>query len=53
VETWDKGEYELQQKKPGQLTVTLYGDRLRGDYTLVYINAKNWLLFKKKTPHDV
>lgn len=48
VEIWDRGEYELQQKKPGQLSFRLYGDKLQGEYTLVHTNGKNWLLFKRK-----
>lgn len=48
VEIWGKGEYELQQKKLDQLSFTLHGDKLQGEYTLVHTDAKNWLLFKKK-----
>jgi len=47
-EIWDKGEYELQRKKPDQLTFALRGDRLQGEYTLVHTSARNWLLLKKK-----
>ena len=48
VEIWDKGEYELQQKEPHLLTFTLHGDKLQGEYALVYTSAKNWLLLKRK-----
>ncbi len=49
VEIWDEGEYELQEKKPNQLTFMLHGEKLKGKYTLIRTDAKNWLLLKKKT----
>jgi len=48
VEIWDRGKYELQRKEPDQLTFTLHGDRLQGEYALVHTGARNWLLLKKK-----
>jgi len=51
VEIWDHGTYELlEEKRNGQLTVELHGDRLHGRWTLVpaHLDGKeqNWLLIK-------
>jgi bifunctional non-homologous end joining protein LigD len=51
VEIWDRGTYELlEEKRNGQLTVDLHGERLHGRYTLVpaHLDGKeqNWLLIK-------
>ena len=53
VEIWDKGEYELRQKEPHMLTFTLHGDKLQGEYALVYTSAKNWLLLKRKAQQQI
>jgi bifunctional non-homologous end joining protein LigD len=51
VEVWDRGTYELlEEKRNGQLTFDLHGERLHGRYTLVpaHLDGKeqNWLLIK-------
>lgn len=49
VEIWDKGTYELMDRKADKLIFDLHGERLKGAYVLVrFKNVKNWLLFKKK-----
>lgn len=55
VEIWDKGSYELIERKPdGGLTVRLNGARLEGVWALVPArlsgDEKNWLLLKKRDP---
>jgi bifunctional non-homologous end joining protein LigD len=55
VEIWDSGTYELvEEKKDGQLTVRLDGERLAGVWTLVpaHLDGKeeNWLLIKRSDP---
>src|SRR5262249_24208953 len=52
VEIWDRGTYELlEEKRDGQLTVRLAGERLSGVWTLVPAHldgqAKNWLLIRR------
>jgi bifunctional non-homologous end joining protein LigD len=52
VEIWDRGTYELlEEKRDGQLTVRLEGERLRGTWTLVPAHLdgdeKNWLLIRR------
>jgi bifunctional non-homologous end joining protein LigD len=53
VEIWDRGTYELLEKKAdGGLTFALRGSRLEGTWTLVPASldgdAKNWLLIRKR-----
>jgi DNA ligase D-like protein (predicted 3'-phosphoesterase) len=49
VEIWDKGTYDLIDKKENKLIVNLKGQKLRGSYVLVRLkDTKNWLFFKKK-----
>jgi bifunctional non-homologous end joining protein LigD len=51
VEIWDNGTWELlEEKRNGQLTFELHGERLHGRWTLVpaHLDGKeeNWLLIK-------
>jgi DNA ligase D-like protein (predicted 3'-phosphoesterase) len=49
VEIWDKGTYELIDKKEDKLLIEINGEKLRGSYVLVRLKSKqNWLFFKKK-----
>jgi DNA ligase D-like protein (predicted 3'-phosphoesterase) len=49
VEIWDKGTYELIDRKEDKLIVEINGEKLRGSYVLVRLKSKqNWLFFKKK-----
>jgi len=49
VEIWDKGTYELIDRKEDKLVVEINGQKLRGSYVLVRLkDKKNWLFFKKK-----
>ena len=52
VEIWDDGTYELvSEKRNGELTVRLHGERLQGLWTLVpaHLDGKeqNWLLIRR------
>ena len=49
VEIWDKGIYDLVDRKENKLVVNIGGQRLKGSYVLVRLrDTKNWLFFKKK-----
>ena len=50
VEIWDKGTYELLERKDKKISIELHGERLKGKYTLVQFGKeeKNWLFFKAK-----
>ena len=57
VEIWDHGTYELvEEKRNGQLTVRLDGERLQGTWTLVpaHLDGKeeNWLLIRRREDED-
>ncbi|MEM3726346.1 MAG: DNA polymerase ligase N-terminal domain-containing protein [Candidatus Bathyarchaeia archaeon] len=48
VEIWDKGFYNLIDRKEDKLVVEIHGEKLRGTYVLVrFKNKKNWLFFKR------
>ena len=50
VEIWDKGTYELLERKGKKISINLHGEKLKGKYTLIQFGKeeKNWLLFKAK-----
>ena len=50
VEIWDKGAYELLERKEKKISVELHGERLKGKYTLIQFGKgeKNWLFFRAK-----
>ena len=55
VRIWDDGKYETdgdpeKQLEKGKLVFTFFGERLRGEFTLVKMarDDKNWLLIKAK-----
>lgn len=48
VKIWDKGTYRMIDKKDFKLVFELHGEKLKGEYTLVQMKGKQWLLFKKK-----
>jgi bifunctional non-homologous end joining protein LigD len=52
---WDKGEFETEgdaaeQLRKGKLVFTIYGRKLKGEFTLVKManQEKNWLIIKSK-----
>ena len=48
VKTWDKGEYDLIDRKDYKYIINLHGKKLKGEFVLVQMTGKEWLLFKKK-----
>ena len=50
VEIWDKGSYNLVDRKEDKLVIEINGSKLKGIYVLVrFKDPKDWLFFKKKT----
>ncbi|MCS7123763.1 MAG: DNA polymerase ligase N-terminal domain-containing protein [Candidatus Aenigmarchaeota archaeon] len=47
---WDKGKYDLIEKKDDVIVIRLFGEKLKGEYVLVKMKSKenNWLFFKRK-----
>jgi DNA ligase D-like protein (predicted 3'-phosphoesterase) len=49
VKIWDKGTFELINKKENKIIFKINGKKLKGNYVLVKFKPpKNWLFFKKK-----
>ncbi len=49
VEIWDKGTYNLIDRKEDKLIVEINGAKLSGTYVMIRLkDKKNWLFFKKK-----
>ncbi|MEK6906087.1 MAG: DNA polymerase ligase N-terminal domain-containing protein [Nanoarchaeota archaeon] len=50
VKIWDRGDYEIENKKPEKIVFNLHGKKLKGKYVLVKTKFgkkdNNWLLFK-------
>jgi bifunctional non-homologous end joining protein LigD len=48
---WDKGEYTLIERAPRLLRFELHGNKLKGEYALVYFKEERaqaqWLLLRK------
>ncbi len=50
VKIWDKGKYELVDKKPDKIIFVIHGKKLKGEYVLLRFKTdkKNtWLFFRK------
>ncbi len=49
---WDKGTYELQEKKVDKISFSLEGEKLKGHFTLLRLKkgkkGNEWLLLKHK-----
>lgn len=51
VSIWDKGTYDLINRKDTKLIINLYGKKLKGEFVLLMFKKageKSWLFFKKK-----
>lgn len=49
VEIWDKGTYDLIDKKENKIIINLKAKKLNGEWILLQLkDKKNWLFFKKK-----
>jgi bifunctional non-homologous end joining protein LigD len=48
VEIWDKGSYEMKNQTPNFLEFNLKGRKLAGEFALIRMADKNWLLIRRK-----
>lgn len=51
VMIWDKGEFDLIERTPDRIVISIKGEKLKGQYALVRFKGKekeqkNWLLIK-------
>lgn len=48
VEVWDRGTFELKNQTGNFLEFNLKGRRVSGDFALIRMAEKNWLLIRRK-----
>ena len=48
VKIWDKGTFDLTNRTETTISLVFNGKRLEGDYHLIRIKDKNWLIFKTR-----
>lgn len=48
VSIWDRGTYDLVDRKDYKLVFNLKGEKLKGSYVLVHTKEKMWLIMKMK-----
>jgi bifunctional non-homologous end joining protein LigD len=48
VMQWDKGTYKLVSKNSEEIKFILKGKKLQGEWALIKIRPKQWLLIKKR-----
>lgn len=49
VTIWDKGSYDLRKPmNKKHIAITIHGMKMKGDYDLVHMREKLWLLIKHK-----
>jgi DNA ligase D-like protein (predicted 3'-phosphoesterase) len=48
VKIWDRGTYDLVDRKDYKLVFNLNGEKLKGSYVLVHTKEKMWLIMKMK-----
>jgi bifunctional non-homologous end joining protein LigD len=48
ISIWDRGEYEIEKWREGEIIVHLRGGRLKGRYCMIGLRdqKRNWLLFR-------
>lgn len=55
VVIWDRGTYELLEKKTDRIAIRLKGKKVKGDFAVVLLKGRGkgneWLLIKKKDEH--
>ncbi len=47
VEIWDKGKYDLINRKDWKIVFNLHGKKMKGEYVILKFRDKKCLLFKK------
>jgi DNA ligase D-like protein (predicted 3'-phosphoesterase) len=52
VTIWDRGIYELVDRKPNKLVFVLHGEKLTGSFVLVHTKEKMWIIMKMKKELD-
>ncbi len=48
VNIWDRGTFELVDRKPIKLVFNLHGKKLKGSFVILHTKDKMWLVMKMK-----
>lgn len=48
VTIWDRGTFELVDRKPDKLVFVLHGEKLKGSFVLVRFKEDSWIIMKMK-----
>ncbi|MGD8718686.1 MAG: DNA polymerase ligase N-terminal domain-containing protein [Candidatus Zixiibacteriota bacterium] len=52
VTIWDRGDYELVDRKDYKYVLNLFGEKLKGSFVLVHTKEQMWLIMKMKKEVD-
>ncbi len=52
VSIWDRGTYDCHKWGPGEVQVTLHGERVRGRHVLFRTGERTWMLHRMDPPQD-
>ena len=52
MHVWDRGEYEIHELRDDKVTVTFFGERVRGRYALFQTDGRNWMIHRMDPPSD-
>ncbi len=52
MEVWDRGTYEAEKFREGEVIATFHGERMRGRYALFATRGKDWLIHRMDPPED-
>jgi bifunctional non-homologous end joining protein LigD len=52
MEVWDRGTYEAEKFREGEVIATFHGERLNGRYALFSTRGNDWLIHRMDPPED-
>src|SRR3954468_6162075 len=52
MEVWDRGTYDAEKFREGEVIATFHGERMQGRYALFSTRGKDWLLHRMDPPAD-
>jgi bifunctional non-homologous end joining protein LigD len=52
MEVWDRGTYEAEKFREGEVIATFHGERMQGRYALFSTRGKDWLIHRMDPPDD-
>jgi bifunctional non-homologous end joining protein LigD len=52
MKIWDRGTYEAEKFRDGEVIATFHGERLRGRYALFRTRGDNWMIHRMDPPED-